>query len=96
MVPNTSPLRASRSGIAAVTVTIVLCAGWYLAPEGRSQAPAATATSNAALNALLAKLKAQQDQVAANQTKIEAQTAQLKEELRQVKLYSARGGSGHR
>ena len=96
MVPNASSLRASRPGLLAATVTIVLCAGWCLAPEGRSQAPATATTSNAALNALLAKLKTQQDQVAANQTKIEAQTAQLKEEIRQVKLFSGRGGSGHR
>ena len=78
-----------------MSVATVLCAGWWLAPESQSQAPAVS-TSNAALTPLLAKLKAQQDQVAANQTKIEAQTAQLKEELRQAKLYSARGGSGHR
>ena len=53
-------------------------------------------TNNAALNAVLAKLKTQQDQMAANQTKIEAQTAQLKEELRQAKIYSAPGRFGHR
>ena len=34
--------------------------------------------------------------MAANQTKIEAQTAQLQEELRQAKIFSARSGSGHR
>ncbi len=87
--------RSSRTGVTAVLVATAVCAGWLLTPESRSQAPAAT-TSNAALNAVLAKLKTQQDQVAANQTKIEAQTAQLKEELRQAKIYSGRGGSGHR
>ena len=96
MASNVPSLRTNRPGLATVTLTIVLCAGWWAAPESHSQAPAAATTSNAALNALLTKLKTQQDQVAANQTKIEAQTAQLKEEIRQVKLYSARGGSGHR
>ncbi len=62
---------------------VAACARWtFPAP--------ATTTSNAALNAMLAKLKTQQDQMAANQTKIEAQTAQLKEDLRQAKIYSAR------
>lgn len=95
MVQNASSLRTSRAGLVALTVAVVLGTGWWFAPESQSQAPNAT-TNNAALTALLAKLKTQQDQVAANQTKIEAQTAQLKEEIRQVKLYSARGGSGHR
>lgn len=95
MVQNVSSLRASRHGLVAFAVAAVLGAGWWLTPESHSQAPAAS-TNNAALNALLAKLKTQQDEAAANQTKIEAQTAQLKEEIRQAKLYSARGGSGHR
>ncbi len=63
--------------------------------DSRSQAPAAS-TSNVALNAMLTKLKAQQDQMAANQTKIEAQSTQLAEQLRQAKIYAARAGSGHR
>ena len=95
MTRKVHSLRSSRSGLVAVTIASVLCAGWLLAPESHSQAPAIS-TSNAALAPLLAKLKTQQDQAAANQTKIEAQTAQLKEALRQAKLYSARGGSGHR
>lgn len=76
-------------------LTAVLIGGWCLAPEVHSQA-AAAATSNAALVGPLAKLKAQQAQIVANQTKIEAQTALLKEELRQSKIYSARGGAGRR
>ena len=48
------------------------------------------------MTALFAKLKVQQDQLAANQTKIEAQTALLKEEIREAKIYSARGGNGRR
>ena len=95
MSQTVSSFRGSRHGLVALTVATVLCVGWWLTPEGQSQAPAAS-TNNAALNALLTKLKTQQDEIAANQTKIEAQTAQLKEEIRQVKLYSARGGSGHR
>ena len=96
MIQRTSSLRVPRSGLTVFTVAAVLCAGWWFAPVGQSQAPAFAATSNAALSPLLAKLKTEQDQIAANQTKIEAQTAQLKEEIRQVKLYAARGGSGHR
>ena len=95
MIRSLPSLRSSRASLVSALVAGVLCAGWLLAPESRSQAPAAT-TNVAALNALIAKLKTQQDQIAANQTKIEAQTALLKEELRQAKLYSARGGSGHR
>ncbi len=82
---------SSRASAISFLTAAVLCVSWLLAPEGHTQAPA-TATSNAALNAVLLKLKTQQDQVAANQTKIEAQTAQLKEELRQAKIYSGRGG----
>ncbi len=66
-----------------------------MTPEVHSQAPVA-ATSNAALNAVLVKLKSQQDAIVANQTKIEAQTVLLKENLRQAKIYAGRGGSGHR
>ena len=64
---------------------------WVMAPAGYSQALSAT-TSNAALSPLLTKLKAQQDLIAANQTKIEAQTATLKEEIRQAKIYAGRSG----
>ncbi len=95
MPQTVSSLRGSRHGLVALAVAAVLCFDWWLTPESQSQAPAAS-TNNVALNALLTKLKTQQDEIAANQTKIEAQTAQLKEEIRQVKLYSARGGSGHR
>ena len=95
MIRSLPSLRSSRAGLLSALVAAVLCTGWLFTPETRSQAPAA-ATNNAALSALLAKLKTQQDQIAANQTKIEAQTAQLKEELRQAKIYSGRGGSGHR
>ena len=84
-------------GLSAAVATVVTLAigGWVLTPVTRSQAPA-TSTNNAALTALITKIKDQQDQMAANQTKIEAQTAQLQEAIRQAKIYSARGGSGHR
>ena len=82
----------SRVAFLPLLTVATLSVSWLLAPQGHTQAPAAS-TNNAALNALLAKLKAQQDQLAANQTKIEAQTAQLKEELRQAKIYAGRGGS---
>ena len=76
-------------------LTAALLGGWCLLPEGHTQAPMAS-TPNASLSPLLAKLAAQQTALAANQTKIEAQTALLKEELRQAKIYSARGGAGRR
>ena len=90
MLQTPSILRAPRAVLLPLLITTALGVSWLFAPEGRTQVPAAASTSNAALNALLAKLKTQQDQLAANQTKIEAQTAQLKEEIRQAKLYSAR------
>ena len=82
------------SGATAV-MTLAVVAGWLSSPLGHSQQPVAS-TPNVALNAMLSKLKTQQDQMAANQTKIEAQTAQLQESLRQAKIYSARSGAGHR
>ena len=84
-----------RRSIAPVILVVVLLSGWCAASVSQSQVPAAT-TNNAAINALLLKLKAQQDQMTDNQTKIEAQTAQLQETIRQAKIYSARSGSGHR
>ena len=84
--------RPSRAVLLPVLAITTLGVSWLLTPEGRTQVPAAS-TNNAALNGLLAKLKTQQDQLAANQTKIEAQTAQLKEELRQAKIFSNRAGS---
>ena len=92
MIRSCFPNRPSRSSLLALLTVATLSISWLLAPAGYTQAPAA-ATTNAVLNGLLAKLKTQQDQLAANQTKIEAQTAQLKEELREAKIYSGRGGS---
>ena len=73
-------LRTSRGSFVVVLLVVSLVGGWLLAPDGHSQAPAATTS----------------DAIVANQTKIEAQTALLKENLRQAKIYAARGGSGHR
>ncbi len=86
-------LRPPRTALLPFLVAAVIGVSWTLAPQGRTQVPAAATTSNAALNAALAKLKTQQDQLAANQTKIEAQTAQLKEELREAKIFAGRAGS---
>ena len=80
--------------VAALVAATVFCS-WLATPEVHSQGPAVS-TANASLTPLLAKLKAQQDQITGNQTKIEAQTAVLKEELRQAKIYSGRGGAGRR
>ncbi len=92
MLRSLSIRRSPRAVLLPLLAFAALGISWLLVPEGRTQAPAAS-TNNAALNALLAKLKTQQDQIAANQAKIEAQTAQLKEELRQAKIYAGRGGS---
>ena len=81
----------SRRAVLTGIFLVVAVSGWVLAPAGYSQAPAAM-TSDAALTPLLTKLKAQQDQIAANQTKLEAQTATLKEEVRQAKIYAGRSG----
>lgn len=83
-----SPSR--RTALAGIFLTAAL-GGWVLAPTGYSQA-SNPMTSNAALTPLLTRLKAQQDELAANQTKIEAQTAALKEEIRQSKIYAGRSG----
>ena len=88
------PYTLSRHVLLTAIFLAAALSGWVLTPAGYSQAVMAT-TSNAALTPLLAKLKAQQDQIAANQTKIEAQTATLKEEVRQAKIYAGRAG-GHR
>ena len=95
MVQKPSPPRKSQWTALLLAVCAAVVLGGLIAPESRSQAPA-TMTSNVALNALITKIKTQQDQMAANQTKIEAQTAQLQEALRQAKIYSARSGAGHR
>ena len=73
-----SPQRFSWSPLALALCGAVVLGGWFAPTVSRSQAPATT-TSNIALNAVLTKLKAQQDLMAANQTKIEAQAAQLAE-----------------
>ena len=89
-----SDLRPTRR-IAVVSLLAAITFGtWLCTPPVHSQAPAAPA-ANPAIDALLVKLKTQQDTMVANQTKIEAQTALLKENLRQAKIYAARGG-GHR
>lgn len=90
-----SELRPAPRHTVVILLAAVTVGTWLCAPQVRSQAPAASAV-NPAINALLLKLKTQQDAMVANQTKIEAQTALLKENLRQAKIYAARGGSGHR
>lgn len=95
MVTNTSIRRLLPISGATTIMLVALAAGWLSSPLGHSQQPAVS-TPNAALNAMLSKLKTQQDQMAANQTKIEAQMALIQENLRQAKIYSARAGSGHR
>jgi hypothetical protein len=67
----------------------VLTVSWIVTPDSHSQAPSAPAPINGdALASLVAKLKAQQDTIGANQTKIEAQTALLKEQVRQARIFA--------
>ncbi len=92
---HSSPeLRPTRRSIVIVLSAAAILGGWLATPAVHSQAPTAAA-ANPALDALLVKLKTQQDTMIANQTKIEAQTALLKENLRQAKIFAGRGG-GHR
>ena len=95
MKPSLSSRRVTPALSASIAVIGVVLGSWCIAPEMHSQAPALS-TPNTTLLPLMARLKTQQAQITANQTKIEAQTALLKEDLRQAKIYSARGGSGHR
>ena len=87
-IPRSTPRHIQKPAV-LILLLAGLCGGGLFLPEGRSQAPA-NATANASLAPLLAKLKAQQDLMNENQHKIEAQTATLKEELRQAKIYAAR------
>ncbi len=87
-----SVLVPGRHAVLTATFCVVVFGAWLTTPSVHSQAPAAT-TPNTALTPLLTKLKTQQDQLAANQTKIEAQTALLKEEIRQTKIFAGRAGS---
>jgi hypothetical protein len=86
-------------GTLAVAVALLLATASALT-QGvvtRSQAAGAAAAINGdALDAMLANLKKQQEQIASNQTKVETQLAALKEELRLTKIYSARSGAGGR
>ena len=86
--------------LATLALAGAMFSGWLLTPESHSQAPVAPGMMDArtadTIKTLVAQIKAQQDQMAENQTKIEAQAAALKEELRLVKIYSARGGSSQR
>ena len=95
MKTHPAHLRNARGSLIAILLVATAVGGWLFAPESRSQG-VIPMTANASLTPMLAKLKTQQDEIAANQTKIEAQTALLKESIRQAKIYAARGGSGHR
>lgn len=85
----------SRFAVALLLGGVALLS--QFASTGQSQAPAPTDPRLlAAVSSLAGQLKTQQDAMVANQTKIEAQTAMLKEELRLLRIYSARGGSSLR
>jgi hypothetical protein len=69
----------------------MLAFSWMITPESRSQAPSTPSALNSeVVENLVTKLKAQQETLAANQTKIEAETAQLKTQMQQAKIFSAR------
>ena len=97
MIPSLSALRPRRFKVAATLAVGAVCLLLQLAPQLHSQAPAPTDPRVlAAVTALAGQLKAQQDEMVATQTKVEAQTAALREELRLLKIYSARSGSSLR
>ena len=91
-------LRSRPFPVLPIVAVVLLAAGIGTpATTSRSQVGGTTvALSTDAFNALVGQLRKQQDQIAANQTKIEAQLAAAKEEVRQVKIYSARSGSAGR
>ncbi len=73
--------------IALPTLAAVgLATGLWLAPLRAAPAPAADHS------ALIAALAAQQELVVANQDKIDATLAEVKEDLRLARLFSARSG----
>ncbi len=87
-------------GAAAVLLAVMLAAGGALTSavvtRTEAAAPAAMTINPDALDAMLAQLKKQQEQMVANQTKVETQLAALKEELRLTKIYAARSGAAGR
>lgn len=86
-----------RSRLLVVLTLAGVCLLSQFVATGQSQAPpAADPRTLSAVASLAGQLQTQQDEMAANQTKIEAQTATLKEELRLLKIYSARSGSSSR
>lgn len=90
-------LRLPRLRLTAALLLGGACLFSQFVVSGQSQAPTPVDPRVlAAVTALATQLKAQQDEMIANQTKIETQTAALAEELRQVKIYSARGGGSLR
>jgi hypothetical protein len=91
MIARRFPSRPIHGFVPFVLLCGVLAASWIVTPESHSQAASAPAAINVeALTGLVGKLKAQQDVMVANQTKIEAQTALLKEQVRQAKIFAAR------
>ena len=92
-----------RKSRLCVTGALLLSAALALAGTltpgtvSRSQAAGVVAAINPdALDAMLAQLKKQQEQMVTNQTKIETQLAALKEEIRLTKIYAGRSGGANR
>ncbi len=92
MLERASSHRSLPGFVPLVLLFGVLAAGWLAAPGTLSLAAVAPPpiVNLDALNGSIGKLKAQQDLLVANQTKIEAQTALLKEEVRQAKIFAGR------
>lgn len=78
---------AALTGALAVTLLATL-------PASRGQTTAAS--DEALLSTLIAEVAAQQVQIAENQTKIDEKLAQIGEEVRQARLFVARGGGAAR
>ena len=75
--------------LAAVAVALVTA---LLVTQPTSNGQAGNPANDTAISTLLADVAAQQARIAENQTKIDEKIAQISEEVRQARLFVARGG----
>lgn len=85
-----------KSQILSVAALVGTLAITLLATLPTSHGQATASPDDAALYTLMAEVGAQQVQIAENQTKIDEKLAQVGEEVRQARLFVARGGGASR
>ena len=85
-----------KSQIFSVAALVSVLATTLLATLPMSRGQATASPDDAALSMLIAEVGAQQVQIAENQTKIDEKLAQVGEEVRQARLFVARGGGASR